>query len=451
MSDTSFLPIDFVNRMEQDLGPDFHAFLRSYEESKISALRFNPIKADENAVSNIKEMLTGQVAWSPNGYYYDDEVSRPGVHPYHHAGVYYIQDASAQLPVEMLAPNPGDFCLDLCAAPGGKSTQIAGYLKGEGILVSNEPMKNRAKILSENVERLGIRNAIVTSEYPDKLADTFPEYFDRIMVDAPCSGEGMFRKNHDACDEWSLESVEMCAERQAGILDCAYEMLIPGGRLCYSTCTFAKLEDEEAVAAFIERHPDMKLIEERRLWPHQVKGEGHYAALLEKLDSDNRAEECREARAEIKLKKINKKEIAEYLDFIKGFSLRRSCQLQLTDEVEKSGLLLNDLLYLLPPHCPDFTGLHVLRGGLFLGTLKKNRFEPSHALALALSKDEVTNTFNLDKDSPEVENYLKGQSIYGDVDDGWVLITVDGYSLGWGKAVRGQIKNHYPKGLRNMG
>ncbi len=439
--DTSFLPIDFINRMEQDLGPDFHAFLRSYEKSKISALRINPIKADDKAIENIKDMLTGPVKWSPNGYYYDDENSRPGVHPYHHGGIYYIQDASAQLPVEMLAPKPGDFCLDLCAAPGGKSTQIAGYLNGQGILISNEPMKNRAKILSENVERLGIRNAIVTSEYPDKLATKFPEYFDKIMVDAPCSGEGMFRKNHDACAEWSLESVEMCAARQAEILDRAYEMLIPGGRICYSTCTFAKLEDEEAVASFISRHPDMSLIEEKRLWPHEVEGEGHYAALLEKADSENRAEDCKAERETFSFKKINDKMLNDYLIFVKD---------TLVDKWRDNLLLLGDLLYMLPDGCPDFEGLHVLRGGLFLGTLKKNRFEPSHALALALKADEVKRSFNVSSDSKEIEDYLKGQSLMGDVSDGWTLITVDGYSIGWGKTVKGQIKNHYPKGLRKV-
>ncbi len=440
MSDQTFLPIDFVNRMEQDLGPDFHAFLRSYDENKISALRFNPIKADDAAKAAIGNMLTGSVEWSPNGYYYNED-TRPGLHPYHSAGVYYIQDASAQLPVEMLSPNPGDFCLDLCAAPGGKSTQIAGYLNGQGILVSNEPMKNRAKILSENVERLGIKNCIVTSEYPDKLAERFVEYFDKIMVDAPCSGEGMFRKNHDACSEWSLESVEMCAARQAEILDRAYEMLIPGGRMCYSTCTFAKLEDEEAVAAFISRHPDMKLNKEQRLWPHQVKGEGHYAALLEKSDADNRYEECKDNRETYSLKKINDKILNDYLIFIKE---------TMTNPKEWRGnlLLLNDLLYMLPEDCPDFDGLHVLRGGLFLGTLKKNRFEPSHALALALKPSEVTNSHNLSSDSAEIDAYLTGQSIRCDVKDGWTLITVDGYSIGWGKAVKGQIKNHYPKGLR---
>ncbi|MDC7277950.1 RsmF rRNA methyltransferase first C-terminal domain-containing protein [Butyrivibrio fibrisolvens] len=436
--DTSFLPIDFVNRMEQDLGPDFHAFLRSYEENKISALRFNPVKADDSAVEAMSSMLTGKVEWSQNGYYYDDD-SRPGLHPYHAAGVYYIQDASAQLPVEMLSPVPGDICLDLCAAPGGKSTQIAGYLNGEGILISNEPMKNRAKILSENVERLGIRNCIVTSEYPDKLAETFPEYFDKIMVDAPCSGEGMFRKNHDACAEWSLDSVQMCADRQAEILDRAYEMLIPGGRMCYSTCTFARLEDEEAVAAFISRHPDMTLIEERRLWPHEVKGEGHYAALLEKSDAQSRREECAEDRAIYDLKKINNKILNDYLVFAKD---------TLEGSLNSNLLLLGDLLYSLPNNCPDFSGLHVLRGGLFLGTLKKNRFEPSHALALALTRDEVKNSYNLSADSQDIQNYLRGQSVMADVSDGWTLISVDGYSVGWGKAVKGQIKNHYPKGLR---
>ncbi|MBR5637998.1 MAG: RsmF rRNA methyltransferase first C-terminal domain-containing protein [Pseudobutyrivibrio sp.] len=437
MADTSFLPIDFINRMEQDLGPDFHAFLRSYEENKISALRFNPIKADSAAVDKMSSMLTGKVDWSANGYYYDDD-ARPGLHPYHAAGVYYIQDASAQLPVEMLSPEPGDFCLDLCSAPGGKSTQIAGYLNGKGILVSNEPMKNRAKILSENVERLGIRNCIVTSEYPDKLAEQFPEYFDKIMVDAPCSGEGMFRKNHDACTEWSLDSVKMCAERQGEILDRAYEMLIPGGRMCYSTCTFARLEDEEAIEAFISRHPDMSLVEERRLWPHEVKGEGHYAALLEKAD-DGRGKECRGARDTYRCDKLNKKILNDYLTFSKE---------SLVNVFDENLLLLNDLLYCLPDACPDFTGLHVLRGGLFLGTLKKNRFEPSHALALALKKDEVKNSFNLSSDSNEIQDYLRGQSEMADVEDGWTLITVDGYSIGWGKAVKGQIKNHYPKGLR---
>ena len=436
MSDNSFLPIDFINRMEQDLGPNFHAFLRSYDENKISALRINPIKATESTVSDLADMITASVDWSKNGYYYDGEKVRPGIHPYHAAGVYYIQDASAQLPVEMLKPMPGDICLDLCAAPGGKSTQIAGYLKGEGLLISNEPMKNRAKILSENVERLGIRNCIVTSEYPEKLKNQFPECFDKIMVDAPCSGEGMFRKNHEACAEWSLDSVKMCADRQAEILDNAYEMLAGGGSLCYSTCTFARLEDEEAIAAFVGRHPDMEIIEERRLWPHEVKGEGHYACLLKKAPGNKNEGKY------YNIKKPSDKMLVDYFSFLKDTFVEPK-------EWKNNLLVIGDLLYRLPEKCLDFSGLHVLRGGLFLGTLKKNRFEPSHALALALNAKEVKNKADFSKDSEEIKNYLLGQSLRVEgVEDGWTLVNVDGYSIGWGKTVKGQIKNHYPKGLR---
>ena len=212
--------------------------------------------------------------------------------------------------------------------------------------------------------------------------------------------------------------------------------------MCYSTCTFAKLEDEEAVAAFISRHPDMTLIEERRLWPHEVKGEGHYAALLEKDDSEGRREACVENRSYFEAKKINAKILNDYLIFNKE---------ALNNKWDDNLLLLGDLLYRLPDDCPDFNGLHVLRGGLFLGTLKKNRFEPSHALALALASSEVKNSFNLSSDGQDIQNYLHGQSVMADVKDGWTLMTVDGYSVGWGKAVKGQIKNHYPKGLRILG
>jgi NOL1/NOP2/fmu family ribosome biogenesis protein len=235
----------------------------------------------------------------------------------------------------------------------------------------------------------------------------------------------------------------MCANRQAEILDRAYEMLVPGGRICYSTCTFARLEDEEAVASFITRHPDMKVIEERRLWPHEVKGEGHYACLLEKGDTDGRGEAARDNREYYSFKKINEKLLADYYGFLKETVKEPKLWKQ-------NLILINDLLYMLPKDCPDFEGLHVLRGGLFLGTLKKNRFEPSHAFALSLKKEEVQHTVDLPRDSQLISDYLLGQSLRIDVADGWTLITVDGYSIGWGKAVKGQIKNHYPKGLRRL-
>ena len=440
MSDLSYLPKEFIERMESDLGSDFHAFLSSYNEDKINALRLNPIKHSDNSTPvAISDMIEDKVTWCSTGYYYKDE-ARPGAHPYHHAGVYYIQDASAQAPVEMLSPKPGDYCLDLCAAPGGKSTQIAGKLMGEGLLVCNEPSKKRAKILSENVERLGIKNAIVTSEYPDKLATVFEEYFDCILVDAPCSGEGMFRKNHDACAEWSIDNVDMCADRQADILEEAYKMLIPGGKLCYSTCTFARAEDEEQIAHFLSLHEDMTLVEDRRLWPHEIKGEGHYLALMTKKD-DGRAEVIADNRLRLEVKSPSKKELEDYISFEREV---------LTDKIENNLYLIGDTLYSLPDTAPDFKKLHVLRGGLFLGTMKKNRFEPGHALGLALKADEVIRSYNMSSDGTEIEAYMKGETINADVDDGWILMCVDGYSIGWGKASNGVIKNHYPKGLRKL-
>ena len=424
MDYNTFLPIDFINRMEQDLGPAFHAFLRSYDENKICALRFNALKAREDAIEKLNGIIINKVEWSPNGYYYDEN-TRPGVHPYHAAGVFYIQDASAQLPVEMLSPKPGDFVLDLCAAPGGKSTQLAGKLQGQGILVANEPMKNRAKILSENIERLGVKNAVVVSEFPDRLAEKFENYFDKILVDAPCSGEGMFRKNHDACAEWSLENVTMCAQRQAQILDEAYRMLLPGGRLCYSTCTFSRAEDEECVEAFLSRHEDMFLVEERRLWPHEIKGEGHYAALFEKRDDINCRDDLKIVRSSFIYEKINNSLLKDYFVFEKEALKFRFDNL----------VLKNDQLYSLPDECPDYSGLHVLRAGVHLGTLKKNRFEPSHALALSLKMEEVMSSINFSADSNEIADYLRGQTLSTENKDGWALICVDGYSIGWGKVI----------------
>lgn len=247
------LPEKFLARMQQQLGDEYDEYLRSLQRPRAVALRFNPLKGAIPALPFVGE----PVPWEPMGYYYDPD-SRPGLHPYHEAGVYYLQEASAMASAALLEPQPGEIILDLCAAPGGKSTQIAGRMQGQGLLVSNEIHPKRAKILSRNIERLGIGNAVVTGEAPAALADRFPGFFHRIMVDAPCSGEGMFRKEEAAITDWSEENVEMCARRQAEILDCAAAMLRPGGRLVYSTCTFAPQEDEETVEAFLARHPEFE-------------------------------------------------------------------------------------------------------------------------------------------------------------------------------------------------
>lgn len=454
------LPQEFLDRMRQMLGEEYPAFVESYEKEKYQALRVNALKADCKRLKEEAVFSLEPVPWEPNGFYYGKE-DAPGKHPYHEAGVYYIQEPSAMAPAAYLEAKSGERVLDLCAAPGGKTTQIASYMKGQGILISNEIHPARAKILSENVERMGIGNAMVTNESPQKLADTFSEYFDRIMVDAPCSGEGMFRKNEIACEEWSLENVEICAERQDEILDCAASMLKPGGRIVYSTCTFAPAENEGSISRFLERHSDFSIVDAERfkgmeggvadwvdnpacgiektirLWPNKLHGEGHYVAVLQK---DGTCDASYEGYCKNGLQKgISEKECKEYLAFCEDF---------LKIKLEGTLLKYGDQLYLAPKGMPSTNQLKVLRPGLHLGTMKKNRFEPSHALALSLKPQDAEYVADFPADGAEIRAYLNGQTLNYEGEKGWYLITVDGYSIGWGKLAGGVMKNHYPKGLR---
>ena len=287
------LPEAFLDRMKKQLGDDYAAFLESLERPRAVALRFNPLKGEHPALPFVED----PVPWEPEGFYYDPE-ARPGLHPYHEAGVYYLQEASAMAPVTLLDPKPGERICDLCAAPGGKTTQIAGRMMGEGFLLCNEINPKRAKILSRNIERMGVANALVTNEHPATLADRFAGWFDRVLIDAPCSGEGMFRKEEAAVTDWSPETVAMCARRQAEILHSGAQMVRPGGRLVYSTCTFAPEEDEEAVAEFLSTHPEFvpecveapwfEPVENSgfRMWPHKLRGEGHFAAVLRRIGGE---------------------------------------------------------------------------------------------------------------------------------------------------------------------
>ena len=252
------LPSAFLTRMQEMLGEEYEAFLQSYESGHYQSLRLNPRKTDREEFTEKSPFHLTPVAWEKNGFYYSEE-DTPGKHPYHEAGVYYIQEASAMAPVGYLDVQPGDYVLDLCAAPGGESTQIGAAMQGKGILICNEIHPARAKILSENVERMGLTNAVVTNESPERLSTYFPEYFDKILVDAPCSGEGMFRKEPAALAQHCEALVKQCAELDADILDSAAAALAPGGELLYSTCTFAPEEDEGQVAAFLQRHPEFML------------------------------------------------------------------------------------------------------------------------------------------------------------------------------------------------
>lgn len=455
------LPQGFPERMLHLLGEaEFAEFLASYERPRSAGLRLNPRKPLPDGAS--LPFCEAQVPWEPNGYYVC-EGSRPGLHPWHDAGAYYLQEPSAMAPAELLDPQPGERVLDLCAAPGGKSTQLAGKLRGKGLLVCNEINAKRAKILSGNIERLGISNALVLNEHPKRLEERFAGYFDKILVDAPCSGEGMFRKHEEACSEWSPENVELCAKRQDSVLDEAAAMLKKGGRLVYSTCTFALQEDEGSVARFLLRHPEFSIKETHRydgmesgrpdwagtepvpdgmektirLWPHKLHGEGHFLAVLEKTGE---VPEGYRARSLYGIQKgIAPKDFAAWKEFERE-SLKK--------QFDGIFLLFGDQLYLAPKDMPALKGLKVLRPGLHLGTMKKGRFEPAHALALSLSPKDAVHCCNLSGDSQEARQWINGMTLSKDGEKGWQLVCVDGYSLGWGKLAGGILKNHYPKGLR---
>lgn len=447
------LPVKFLERMKNILGDEFEVFLNSYDESRKSSLRINTLKGDAEKLFKNFGFELSKIPWTAEGYYYSDDI-RPGKHPYHEAGAYYIQEPSAMLPAELLGAQPGDCVLDLCAAPGGKTTKIAADMKGEGLLVANEIHPKRAAILSSNVERMGIKNAVVTNEPSDVLLKKFRGFFDKILIDAPCSGEGMFRKDEEARNQWSEENVFMCAERQREILENGAGMLRDGGKIVYSTCTFAPEENEKLIISFLNDHPEFTLLnpetdekisagrpslaegDERaaltyRIWPHIANGEGHFAAVLKKEgESDIKRESVRESCPKDAEKLFD--------DFAKKF---------LKEKPEGAVSALGDNLYIMPPYLPSLKGIKVLRFGLHLGTVKKNRFEPGHSLAMALKASEAVNVLPLTAEGKEIYAFLRGETVPCEA-SGWTLVTVDGYSAGWGKASGGVLKNHYPKGLR---
>ncbi|MBQ3542195.1 MAG: RsmF rRNA methyltransferase first C-terminal domain-containing protein [Oscillospiraceae bacterium] len=427
------LPQAFLDRIKTQLGVEYPQFLQSLELPRAVALRFNPLKGEAPALPFVQE----PVPWEPMGHYYDPE-TRPGLHPFHEAGVYYLQEASAMAPVTLLEPQPGERICDLCAAPGGKSTQIAGKLGVDGFLLCNEFSPKRAKILSRNMERMGIANALVTNAHPEDLAKRLEGFFDRVLVDAPCSGEGMFRKEEAAVTDWSQETVQMCARRQREILHCAARLVRPGGRLVYSTCTFAPEENEQTVAAFLAEHPDFQPVEmdapwftpagpgQFRLWPHKLRGEGHFAAVLQRAGEDI----CEADTL------MGEKLPTQWQDFARELGIQLP---------KGKAITFGTGLYWVPEDTPSLKGLKVLRPGLELGTVKKDRFEPAHALALWLRS--CNNVQDFSADSQEIRKYLSGDVVLSHK-KGWCLVRAEGYSLGWGKGDGTVLKNHYPKGLR---
>lgn len=452
------LPVEFTEKMQPLLGEEWEAFLQSCEKEAHKALRFNMLKPGvtvERQAQILKELKITEpesVPWTKNAFYYDGS-AQPGKHPYHEAGLYYIQEPSAMSVAALLSPQPGERVLDLCAAPGGKTTQMASAMQQDGLLIANEIHPLRVKALSQNIERMGIRNAIVTNEESNQLLEHFPEYFHRILVDAPCSGEGMFRKNPEAIAEWSQEQVMACAKRQQEILENAAHMLLPGGVLSYSTCTFSQEENEMVVDSFLDVHKEFVLEKNLRLWPHRVKGEGHFVAILRKEDNSLLASDMSQNCAINRRKR--KKEVTDWKTPDKDMLriCREFTSSTLTKEtgewiLKGSLVLFGDQLYRLPENTPSFSGLHVLRPGLHIGTFKKNRFEPSHALALTLGRSDVKNNINFLAEDERIVSYYHGEALPTNGEKGWQLVCIDGYSAGWGKLSGGVLKNHYPKGLR---
>ncbi|MGG3681452.1 RsmF rRNA methyltransferase first C-terminal domain-containing protein [Aeribacillus composti] len=454
------LPDDFCRKMKQLLKNEADDFFSALRDEPIKGLRFNRLKIEKETFIRKIPFSLSSVPFCEDGFYYDEKQDEPGKHPFHAAGLYYIQEPSAMVPAEVLQAKPGEKILDLCAAPGGKSTQIAAAMENEGILFSNEIHFKRAKALSENIERFGIQNAIVINERPEKLVQHFPNYFDKILVDAPCSGEGMFRKDDNAIEFWSEDLVEKCSYTQKKLLSLAFQMLKPGGTLVYSTCTFSPEENEQVIEAFVSMHPEMSLVEipkregfDRgrvewtktnfeeiskciRLWPHKIKGEGHFVAKLIKNGENNTRSSVSYLKSNVK-----KQQLAEFQQFEHSFLKKR---------ITGAFFLKKQQLYVLPEKCPDITSLNVLRAGLHLGEIKKKRFEPNHHLALSLTPNDVKYSYSFSTNEKDWQAYLTGETISSPlgVDRGWILMTIDGESIGWGKETKGTIKNFYPKGLR---
>lgn len=478
-----------MGRMRKLLGEEYEEFISIYESERHYGLRYNPLKLTKDEFIMRMPFTPTPVEWAEEGFYYDNPHGgdasnkcgqQPGKHPFHEAGVYYIQEPSAMSVAEVLEPKPGERILDLCAAPGGKTTHIAGKMLGKGLLVSNEIVLERAKILAQNVERMGISNAVVCNETPERLAEFFPQFFDRVLVDAPCSGEGMFRKGDTAIDMWSLENVRMCSDRQLDILEYAAGMLKAGGVLVYSTCTFSPEENEGVISGFLKRHEDFFIEEaaqekffsqgERnwiekpaegiehtmRLWPHKIAGEGHFIAKLRRKGGVKRETiyalkqesfymaECKNKRKTEHEKTSDGIRLCQ--EFLEdGLGVSKNVQ----DELVQNGrfILFGEQIYLVPLEMVSLQGIKVVRAGLHLGMNKKNRFEPSHALALYLSPGEVKKSYEMTEE--ETGKYLRGETFACDDKlKGWTLLTIGGCSIGFGKAGGGQMKNHYPKGLR---
>lgn len=486
--DSPGLPPIFLQKMQSLLGTDYPALIESLKLPPTSGLRANTLKISPQILSEQLPYTLLPVPWCPAGFWLKDTQPgdaqpSPGRHPYHAAGLYYLQEPSAMAAAEALSPQPGERVLDLCAAPGGKTTHLAALMDGRGLLVANEIHPKRAWELAENLERWGARHVVITSASAAQLALRFPAFFDSILVDAPCSGEGMFRKSDEARRDWSCELVMSCALRQAAILEQAVKMIKPGGRLVYSTCTFNPDENERILAQLLDNHPEFsvhvlptpagaetgrvewagaarrapEMAGALRLWPHRGCGEGHFITAIQRSHAPSseeidlvrsRQSYSRRPREAGKPDSKNMQARQAFHEFCDACLHEQACN----DLFSSNRLaLVGTYLYALPDGSHAFDDLKMIHPGFWLGTIKGDksaRFEPSHALALGLRAHEVVNTIDLSLGDPNLYSYLRGDVLVNKGENGWVLVTVDHFSLGWGRRIDGRVKNYYPRGLR---
>ena len=427
---------DFIEKYTRLLAAEAPAFFETFEKEPVSAFRTNPLKeAQQEFPDKIPNM-----PWS-----YYGKVS--GKSPEHVTGLVYSQEPAAQIVGQVASPQKGMKVLDLAAAPGGKSTHLLSYLENTGLLVSNEISSKRAKILVENIERFGARNVVVTNESAERLAKVFSAYFDMIVLDAPCSGEGMFRKDPAAIDYWDASYPAQCAQLQREILASAMDMLAPAGQLIYSTCTWSPEENEEIVSRLLENY-DLELVpidkingmvdgigypETARMYPQHFKGEGQFVAKFRSLaEASNRTVKPGKTN-------LNKEQSQLWQDF---------CKENLQTSFDGFLQVFGDQLYLLPHGLPDLSTLRIARNGLHLGTFKKKRFEPSFALGLTLTSNEVVRRVEISE--ADFIQYAAGNtvSVPLDLPNGWYQVAIKGNGLGFAKVVSGVLKNNFPKGLR---
>ena len=459
------LPAELAARLENQLGiRGMEEFTACLGKRPAAGLRLNTAKGTLSQLQGLMPFPLEAIPWAPAGFMFPED-ERPGKLPYYQAGLYYLQDPSAMAPAAALDAQPGERVLDLCAAPGGKTTQIAAAMAGDGLLVANDYNPRRIKALIWNLEHWGATNCVVLNEEPERLAAAAPGFFDKILVDAPCSGEGMLRKDPEAARNWRKYSGRLCRETQDRLLDQAALMLAPGGRLVYSTCTFNPLENEGAVADFLERRPDFRLVplplfqgwqpgaalkDCRQLWPHLGDGEGQFFACMAKNTmqkgwdypgSEGASAGRRPDRADGEAggDSALDEELRPFGEFMKDNFYR---------PLSGPFALYNGHVYRFPPDLPNLAGLKVSRHGWYLGLIRNGRFTPSQHLAMGMKAERMKRRLDLDPREETTERYLKGETLMIGGDKGWTLVTLAGYPLGFGKQTGNHLKNEYASGWR---